>query len=172
MAQLEKHVLTGYPRDYALNDVIEISIDRANNKLVVMPSSDGEYDEAASREGIPGKLLIISHGNERFAGGNLKPVQLAQIIKTSRLWRPGMWVIHDACNIGKFDDGFAQMMSNELGVAYTGPTSYSWRKWQIIGGGSFIADTAVGGNFANIFRLGSWRTFYPKYPELNSRLRR
>ncbi len=171
MAQLEKRTLAGYPRPYH-SDIVEITIDRLNQKLVVMSPNDSEYDEAVSREGVPGKLLIISHGSEDSAGGGLDVLQMSRLIRETGLWRPGLPIVHDACNIGRGINDFAQQMSNQMGVAYTGPTSYSWRKWQIIGGGSLIADTAVGGNFPNLFSRGSWRTFYPKYVEVNARQRR
>jgi hypothetical protein len=171
MATLETRTLIGYRAPYR-GDSLEITIDRKNNKLIVMPTNDSEHDEAAARGGLPGKLLIISHGNEDTAGGSLTPALFAKAVKNSTLWRPGIPIVHDACNLGKKNDGFAQQMSNLLGVAYTAPTSYSWRKWSIIGGGSFIADTTTGGNFPNIFSRGSWRTFYPQYTEVNPRLRR
>ena len=97
---------------------------------------------------------------------------MSRLIRETGLWHPGLPIVHDACNIGRGSNDFAQQMSNQMGVAYTGPTSYSWRKWQIIGGGSLIADTVMGGKLPNLFSRGSWRTFYPQHTEVNARHRR
>jgi len=157
----ERRTVDMPPRPYHPGPV-EYTIDREQRKIIFMSPDDPEYAEALARPGVPGKVLIISHGNESVAGGGLTPRMMAPIVRDSGIWEPGIPIVHDACNIARTDRGFAWGMAQELGVPYTGPTAYSWRLWQVVGGGSVIYETTTGGNWPDLTRPGRWRTFNPE----------
>ena len=133
-----------------------VTYDYENSKIIIMDPDDREFAEAYARKGIPGKLLIISHGNEGMAGG-MYPPQMDNFIRSSGMWKSGMDVVHDACNIGRLDAGFARAMADLLGVNYTAPTRSSWSVWGIWG-------TTNGGS-PDFTDPGRMRTFSPVKPK-------
>lgn len=100
-------------------------------KLILFASTDFAMQSAAAKEpDVPGRLTIYAHGNERAIADDrtrrvsLDPAQVASLVKSSGLWKPGMPITVQACDVGKEQDGFHQGLANALGVPVTAPNGY------------------------------------------------
>jgi RHS repeat-associated protein len=100
-------------------------------KLILFGRGDVSMQSAAQNaKDIPGTLNVYAHGNEDVIADDrngrtlMNPAAAAKLIRDSGLWKPGMPVTVEACNVGKESNGFTQGLANALGVPVTGPNGY------------------------------------------------
>lgn len=94
-----------------------------------LPGDRVLYDLAERDADIPGMLTIHGHGSpnsmlDERSGQALDALALAQRIRDSGLWKPGMFVRLVACNVGQGGkDSLVWKLAHELGTPVTGPDS-------------------------------------------------
>jgi hypothetical protein len=121
--------------------------------------------------GLEGVFDVGVHGSPDSVGYQVKPGaahdpknwlnfsnrDLASLMK-SHGWQEGQPVRLLSCQTGKISDGFAQDLSNRLGVHVTAPSDYLW---VYPNGKTVIAPFADGGKVMHPTIRGDWKVFEP-----------
>ncbi len=101
--------------------------DRLEKMIFFGPTDHVMQSMVANDPDIPWALIIYGHGNtmaiadDRVKRTRLTAAQVAELVKASGFWRPGMKIPMRACEVGRDPDGFDQLLANALGVPVSGP---------------------------------------------------
>ncbi|WGG49034.1 RHS repeat-associated core domain-containing protein [Rugamonas sp. DEMB1] len=91
-------------------------------KMILLPTTDGNYAAAVAAPDVVGQLTIFAHGNQQRVNG-MNAAALASRIKESGVWNAGMSIKLDACNTGKGDFNIAKDLSANLNATVIAPTA-------------------------------------------------
>jgi hypothetical protein len=112
----------------------------------------------------PTRNMLFVHGETNLVKCGdvvLDPAGLAEVIRTADL-PPDRLLRLVACDAGKGDGCFAQLLADELGVPVEAPTERAW----IVAGELFVASVghrdATGVGIATVPHDGDWKVFQPR----------
>jgi len=88
-------------------------------KMILLPKNDLNYPAAAAAPDAPGVLTIFSHANPQKLNG-MDAKTLAEFIKNSGLWKPGMPIKLEACRTAEGESNLARELAKLLGTPVTG----------------------------------------------------
>ncbi|MGH3830137.1 MAG: hypothetical protein ACRDRS_06725 [Pseudonocardiaceae bacterium] len=176
-AEPSEDASNGEGQDSATDTLAELD-DRLRNYLdqsQVTPAGRGFYDphDTEMRQAAqdvppaPGQYTVDMHGNPArvcIGGESLSPDDLGSILEHDPNWN-GQPVRLFACETGRGDDGFGQLLADRLNVDVTAPTELAWSEPD---GTIYVTskDVDIFGNpTPTTPHDGNWRTFHPRINE-------